>query len=315
MPLFQIETSNRVSSVKLKKFNSEKELQGLVENNLEAIFGCRFIATEFSTGVQHGGRIDTLALSEENNPVIIEYKTVASSELINQSLFYLSWMNDHRGDFQVAVNKKLGNNQKVDWEKIRVICLAPEYKKYDLHAARMIGANIELWQFKLYSNGVLHLEDVFRKPANLSEAVFAEEVSPKNPVMVSAGKKAAMTRATEVYTFEEHIQDLDEKMKDLVELVREFLIDLDDTVEEVPKKLYVAYKVSKNFCCMETHKNKIGLFLKLDPMEIKNKPENMRDVSNIGHFGTGDLEIIIRNETDLDAAKKYIEAAFENVGG
>ena len=38
---------------------------------------------------QHAGRIDSLALSEEDNPVIIEYKKVESSELINQSLFYL----------------------------------------------------------------------------------------------------------------------------------------------------------------------------------------------------------------------------------
>jgi hypothetical protein len=117
-------------------------------------------------------------------------------------------MNDHRGDFQVAVNKALGKDQKLDWEKIRVICIAPEYKKYDLHAARMIGANIELWQFKLYTNGALHLEDVYRKGTNLSEQLFPEEAGDKNPNMVSAGKKAALTRATGVYTFEEHIEGL-----------------------------------------------------------------------------------------------------------
>ena len=45
--------------------------------------------------------------SEDNNPVIIEYKKVESSELITQSLFYLSWIHDHRGDFNIAVQKSL----------------------------------------------------------------------------------------------------------------------------------------------------------------------------------------------------------------
>src|SRR6202162_1194088 len=40
---------------------------------------CRLVATEFSTGARHGGRIDTPALSEENKPVIIEYKNTESA--------------------------------------------------------------------------------------------------------------------------------------------------------------------------------------------------------------------------------------------
>ena len=59
-------------------------------------------ASEFSTGNFHSGRIDSLAISEDNNPVIIEYKKVASSELINQSLYYLHWITDHKGDFEIA---------------------------------------------------------------------------------------------------------------------------------------------------------------------------------------------------------------------
>ena len=59
-------------------------------------------ASEFSTGNFHSGRIDSLAISEDNNPVIIEYKKVASSELINQGLYYLHWITDHKGDFEIA---------------------------------------------------------------------------------------------------------------------------------------------------------------------------------------------------------------------
>ena len=86
MPLFAIGKNNSVEPVEQTNFAVERDLQRLVEKNLGSVFQCRFVATEFPTGVQHGGRIDTLALSEDGNPVIIEYKKVASSELVVQSL-------------------------------------------------------------------------------------------------------------------------------------------------------------------------------------------------------------------------------------
>ena len=94
MPLFKIDNGNaqRLRSI---EFAKEFQIQRLVEKNLVIFFNCRFVATEFSTGDIHSGRIDTIALSEDNNPVIIEYKNVASSELLNQSLYYLSWIKDH----------------------------------------------------------------------------------------------------------------------------------------------------------------------------------------------------------------------------
>ena len=119
MPIFEI-SANKLLPVEQKNFSLEKELQNLIEGNLEVVFNCRLVATEFSTGAQHAGRIDSLALSEEDNPVIIEYKKVESSELINQSLFYLHWIQDHKGDFEIAVQKALGNGIQVDWSDVRV---------------------------------------------------------------------------------------------------------------------------------------------------------------------------------------------------
>jgi hypothetical protein len=143
MALFEVK-NKEAKRVKPIQFKLEKDLQNLVEKNIETLFNCQFIASEFSTGNIHSGRIDSLALSEDGNPVIIEYKKVASSELINQSLYYLHWIMDHKGDFQVAVNKALGAETEIDWSDIRVICIAPEFKKYDIHAVQTMDSNIEL---------------------------------------------------------------------------------------------------------------------------------------------------------------------------
>jgi predicted transport protein len=204
--------------------------------------------------------------------------------LVNQSLYYLSWIKDHKGDFQVAVNKKLGEKIEIDWNDIRVICIAPEYKKFDLHAVRTMGANIELWQYKRYDTNTLYLEEIFRK----STALIPSESDTKNkdPIMVQAGKKAALTRQTGSYTFEEHLNNCDDKLKTILLDLQEFILGIDEAVEEVPKKYYIAYKVSQNFVCIGTNKNKLRLFLKINPEEIK-IPENGRDVRGIGHGGTG----------------------------
>ncbi len=311
MPLFRIQGQN-VEAISLKEFTSEKALQALVEKNLKTLFNCQFVSTEFSTGAEHGGRIDTLALSEDGNPVIIEYKKVESSQLINQSLFYLSWILDHKGDFEIAAQRALGSEIEVDWSDIRVICLAPGFSKFDVHAVRTMGASIELWQYRLFKNDTVYLEEVFNRSKAQSSGSSA---SGKNPVFVAAGKKAAVTRQNGVYTFEEHLEEIEDNIKDLLLELREFILGLDDAVEEVPKKLYVAYRVTQNFVCMETSKNKLKLYLKLNPAEERPLPANARDLTEVGHWGTGDYELVIKSEEELDQAKGLIRKSFERVGG
>ena len=71
MPLFTV-AKTTLSPIDQTNFATEKDLQALIESNLESSFGCRFVATEFTTGAQHAGRIDTLALSEDHNPVLCQ---------------------------------------------------------------------------------------------------------------------------------------------------------------------------------------------------------------------------------------------------
>jgi predicted transport protein len=314
MPLFEI-AGQDVNSVKQTNFDSEKVLQNLVERNLETIFNCRFVASEFSTGANHAGRIDTLALSEENNPVIIEYKKVESSELINQSLFYLSWLHDHRGDFELTVQRKLGIDIEVDWTDLRVICIAPGYKRYDLHAVQVMGANIELWRYRLFSNSTIYFEEVFRQ--NYPEKILPSDPSDdgKNPVMVAAGKKAAATRSTGNYSFDEHLVGKSKHLQDLSLVVNDFITGLDSAIEQNPKKFYIAYKISQNIVCMEIKRHHIALYLKLKSSDIDVPPANYRDVTEIGHYGTGDSEFIVKSENDFTLAKPFIELAYLKVGG
>jgi len=307
MPLFQ-RTKATLNTIEQTNFDTEKALQHLIEQNLETVFNCRFVATEFVTGALHGGRIDTLALSEDKNPVIIEYKKVESSELINQSLFYLAWIQDHKGDFEIAAQKALGPDIEVDWSDTRVICIAPNFRKYDLHAVQVMGANLELWSYRLYKNDSLYLEEVFQKSIGASSSTSGD---PR----LTAGQKAALTRKTGTYTFDEHLNGRPEAIQQMAIALQEYMLGLDPSMEESPKKFYVAYKISQNIMCMEIQQKRLLLYLKLDPSTTDGLPKSARDVREIGHYGTGDLELSVKNEADLDIAKKLCELAYQKVGG
>lgn len=102
---------------------------------------------------------------------------------------------------------------------------------------------------------------------------------------------------------------------ELFEVIREYIVNIDNSIEETPKRYYIAYKTSQNFTCIEVKKKKLILFLKLNPEEINDLPKQARDVTNIGHFGTGDLEITIKNIEDFNDTKYLINEALKNIGG
>lgn len=310
MPLFEAE-NGALRAVSQSNFEDEKTLQTLVEQNVGVVFNCRFVATEFPTGKQHAGRIDTLALSEDDNPVIIEYKKVESSELINQSLYYLAWLRDHRGDFELAAQKALGATVVVDWSDVRVICIAPNYKKYDLYAVQVMGANIELWAYRRFDNGAFYLEEVFQRSAALPSAGQSAKGAAASP----AGAGPLGVPAGAARTVEDHLVGKPDAIGALARGVQEFMLGLDPGMEEAPKKLYVAYRTTQNVVCMEVQQQKLLLFLKLDPKQAPGPPGISRDVSAIGHFGTGNLEVTVKTPVDLEAAKPFMRQAYEAVGG
>lgn len=311
LPLFAI-SDGKLSHVEPQEFALEKDLQSLVENNLGPVFNCRLVASEFSTGAQHGGRIDTLALSEDNNPVIIEYKKVESSELITQSLFYLSWLDDHRGDFGMAVLHSLGPGVEVDWSDIRVICIAPNFRRYDLHAVQVMGANIELWRYRLYANSTILFEEVF-KGSEFDPRVGARTVRARTGAVSDATPEMEREEAPE-YTFDHHMKGKSERAVHLATILHESILEIDPAIEMVPRKYYIAYRTTQNIVCMEIRDKRVVLYLKLDPATISPLPENGRDVSKIGHFGTGDLELRIDREDQIGASLELIELAYKKIG-
>ncbi|HNB24535.1 MAG TPA: DUF91 domain-containing protein, partial [Candidatus Melainabacteria bacterium] len=135
----------------------EKPLQQLFEKHLNTLIGVRFLRTEYSTGKTHGGRIDTLGIDENNCPTIVEYKRNGNENVINQGLFYLDWLLDHKAEFKWLVKDQIGEDiaDLIDWPGTRLICIAGEFTKYDVHAVQQINRNIELIRYRKYEDLLL----------------------------------------------------------------------------------------------------------------------------------------------------------------
>ncbi|MBT3392392.1 MAG: DUF91 domain-containing protein, partial [Chloroflexi bacterium] len=127
MPLYQIQIDEPVSQIKPASFASERELQRLFEANLLQFLGVHFIGSEFTTGDRQRGRIDTLGIDQDGFPTIIEYKKTTKENVINQGLFYLDWLVDHKGDFTLAAQETLGMEIEIDWSAPRLILIAESF--------------------------------------------------------------------------------------------------------------------------------------------------------------------------------------------
>src|SRR5690242_20102377 len=99
LKLFRMSSAG-VSELESTPLPLERSLQSLFERNLDGLLGIRFLASEYRTT---NGRIDTLGMDENFCPVIIEYKRSSNENVINQGLFYLDWLMDHRRDFEWQV--------------------------------------------------------------------------------------------------------------------------------------------------------------------------------------------------------------------
>ena len=300
LKLFNI-SGNEVSQLEAKSVELEKSLQKLIEHNLETLIGVTFLASEHSTGPVHGGRIDTLGVDENNCPIIVEYKRTSSENVINQGLYYLDWLLDHKAEFQLLVMKALDAEkaETVDWQGARVLCIAGDFTKYDQHAVQQINRNIELIRYCKFGDQLLLLELINR-------VIVQTEREPTTTVETATSPSYK--------TITDYFQKADQALLDRYSALESFLLSLGDDVEQKTTNSYVAFRRLKNFACIELRvsSNEILIFIKVNPDSIELEDEFTRDVRSIGHFGTGDLEIRIKSAEDLEKAKPLLIKSYES---
>lgn len=278
-----------------KQVTLEKELQTLLEKNMTTFFGVTFLKSEYRIT---NGRMDSIGIDENNCPVIFEYKRSLNENVINQGLFYLDWLLDHKADFKLLVMEVLGKDKAdaIDWSMPCVICIANDFTKFDEHAVNQMQRNIKLVRYRKFGDDLIALEHL-----------NAPQVQPITEDIVSQPAKKNDWKDKD---FKQYFTEAGEKNQNLYYTIKEYVLSLGDDISENQLKLYVAFKKAKNFVCVEVYRSWLLLHLKLNPDTVELIPGFVEDVRNKGHWGTGDLRVIIKSTEDFEKAQQLINRAY-----
>lgn len=134
-----------------------------------------------------------------------------------------------------------------------------------------------------------------------------------NATSSSVNQKSKTANRSKEATVLELFENMRGVHKDRYEMMKVFIHSLGDDIQEKETKYYITFKRLKNFVCFEFHPKdgEILVFVKVDPKSIELIKGFTWDVSNIGHFGTGDLEIRIKSNDDAERAQPLIVKSYE----
>ena len=301
MPLFSIK-NDRLERVKEIPFKSErKDIQKVTESSLKEVFGYEFIQSEVTLG---NLRIDTLAFDAENKSfVVIEYKIDQSFSVIDQGYAYLGLLLNNKADFILEYNECKNKSLKrddVDWTQSKVLFVAPQFTKYQKQAINFRDLPIELWEISKFDNGTLLFNQL--KSPEMSESI--SKISPKSEIVQKVSKEI------KVYTEEDHLTGLSKETIELYEALKERILALGDNIEIRPRKLYIGFVATTNFVDVHPQKNQLKFWINLPKGELDDAKKIARDVSEVGHWGNGDYQIIAKSSEQFDYLIALIKQAY-----
>jgi predicted transport protein len=283
-------TSNgTVEELKGTSIQLEKSLQTLIEQHLEAFLAIRFVASEHSTGDVHRGRIDTLGIDEHNSPVIVEYKRSVNENVINQGLYYLNWLMDHKAEYELLVIGRLGTEQsaKIQWGAPRLLCIASDFTKFDEQAIQQMNRNIELIRYRRYADDFLLLE--------LLNATTTTPIKLKPP-------KQPLNQSDDY--LEKRMKQASAGLRDCFEALKRFFLELGDDVGMRVLQDYVAFTRIRTLAYV--HIVSKGNVIHVD---IKAGTKVVPLVPGLTEVGTnGWMRVILKTTDDVENAKPTLLA-------
>ena len=118
------------------------------------------------------------------------------------------------------------------------------------------------------------------------------------------------------YTLDDHLYLAENSpMRQLFETFRKEVLALNPCVSEEVLKLYVAYKAETNFVDVVPLKSRLRLSLNMHFHELHDPRSLTKDVTNLGRWGNGDVEVELSTLEDLPYVMGLVRQAFERQMG
>ncbi|TDN87667.1 putative transport protein [Salegentibacter sp. 24] len=303
MKLYQGDNINPLNLLKEKPFKLEREIQNLFETNLFELMGLNLVKSEFSI---KNKRIDTLAFDPETKAfIIIEYKRSKNISVVDQGFTYLSLMLENKADFIIEYNETLKANLKrneVDWTQTRVAFVSTGFTENQKTATNFKDIAIELWEVKRYENNLISINEVRKSKS-------AESIKP---LAENNEKLKAVTEQIKVYNEEDHLRRKTDEIIELYESYKTAILNLSDDIEIEYRKDYIAFKKNSNIADITVQKKGLKIWINLKKGNLDDPKNLMRDVSEIGHWGNGDYEVVVNDDKNLEYIMSLVKQALKN---
>jgi len=221
-------------------FKLERDIQALVEENLDTLFGLEFVSSEFPIGEF---RLDSLAFDSENSAfVIVEYKKGSSYSVVDQGYSYLSTMLNNKAEFILEYNEKTGKQIKrgdIDWTASKVIFVSPSFNSYQKNSVNFKDVPFELWEIRRFSGGLIALE---QHVSSSSESIEKLSGSDERSVISRVSSEVKVTSEAD------HVAKLNDSLKGVWDELKAKLEEFSDTSFLVTKG-YVSWKRGGTAVC------------------------------------------------------------------
>ena len=259
MVRINIKTGKIIEKQEFKGGNPEKQLQDYVEKYLNEFLHVHFLKHFYRIP---GGEIDTLAITEEGVPCIIEYKHKKEETVLNQIIFYYDWLRKRSTKFEFE--RIVGENDKtktlnVDWSQIRLICIAKEFSKWDTSLIKHLDENIECYTYSYHKDELdVHLDPLInRLKKQKGKPISSREIS-----------------------LEDHRNKANDEGKILLDSLREKILNLGGNITEGYTPEYIKYYVQTTFVELHVRKKHLILHLKVNEKAFKDVKNITKDISS-----------------------------------
>ena len=105
------------------------------------------------------------------------------------------------------------------------------------------------------------------------------------------------------------------KTRELFDAFRVEVLALDKVVVEEFLKLYIAYKAETNFVDVVPQASRLRLSINMPFSEVFDPKNLCKDVTNLGRWGNGDVEIGLNSKKDLPYVMGLVRQSFERQMG
>jgi uncharacterized protein with ParB-like and HNH nuclease domain/predicted transport protein len=154
-----------------------------------------------------------------------------------------------------------------------------------------------------------------KRAKRLAAQAIVTWAAPSLPADVLEGYRPKVERAAG-YTLADHLHlGGGSPMRSVFDGFRKEVLALDPCVTEEILKLYVAYKAETNFVDVVPQKSRLRLSINLRFHELHDPRGLAKDVSNLGRWGNGDVEVALSTLEDLPYVMGLVRQAFEKQMG